>query len=234
MKNVIITGGTSGIGLSCINVFKNNNYNVIVLSRTIPENKIENVNYYKCDISNQSEVENCINKIKSKYKNIDVLINNAGIQISDSFENYDVLEWKNIMNTNYFGTCNVIYNVTKIMKNNGKILNMLSVHSSLPRTNKYAYDSSKSALEILTKELALHFAPKGITINALSFGAVNTNMNKEWEVYPERKQIARSKVPLNIIFEPDEIANICYNIINNFSEYTTGSIFVVDGGRSLL
>lgn len=89
--------------------------------------------------------------------------------------------WQQIINTNYFGTFNMIFNAYKIMDRYSTILNILSVHSNKPRVNKYAYDSSKSALEILTKELALEFGNKGITINALSFGAVNTAMNQEWK-----------------------------------------------------
>ena len=141
--------------------------------------------------------------------------------------------WQQIINTNYFGTCNMIYNAYKIMNKDSTILNILSVHSNKPRVNKYAYDSSKSALEIFTKELALEFANKGITINALSFGAVNTDMNEEWKSSPENKEVALSKVPLKIIFEPEQIANFCFTIINEFAHYTTGSIFTIDGGRSL-
>lgn len=112
------------------------------------------------------------------------------------------------------------------------ILNILSVHSSKQRENKYAYDSSKSAIEQLTKELALEFSSRNITVNALSFGAVNTNMNKD--LTEKEKEIAKNKVPLKKIFEAYEIANFIYDIVNNFSKYTTGSIFTIDGGRSLI
>lgn len=119
------------------------------------------------------------------------------------------------------------------MIENSTILNLISVHSFKPRTKKYAYDSSKSAVEILTKELALEFAPRKITVNALSFGAVETNMNNSWLIHEEQKEIARDKVPLKIVFTPMQIANFAYVIIKIFSQYTTGSIFVIDGGRSL-
>lgn len=98
----------------------------------------------------------------------------------------------------------------------------------------YAYDSSKSALEMLTKELGIELANKNITINALSFGAVETKMNEVWESDISKKEEARKKVPLKIIFKPSQIATFAYKIVENFSEYTTGSIFIVDGGRSLV
>ena len=137
------------------------------------------------------------------------------------------------MNTNYFGVCNCIHSSINIMKEGGTILNIISIHSSKPRTNKYAYDSSKSAIEMLTKELTLEFAEKKITINALSFGAVDTNMNEIWKNNPKLKEKTLNKVPLKIIFTPDEIANFAKIILTSFSKYTTGSIFVIDGGRSL-
>lgn len=236
-KNVVITGGAKGIGKCCAERFLNNSYNVIVidkiLKRNIDKELKRNVDYYCCDISIESEVRKCLLEIKEKYNKIDILINDAGIQISSPFEKYDMKSWQQIINTNYFGTCNVIYNAYKIMGRYSTILNILSVHSNKPRVNKYAYDSSKSALEILTKELALEFANNCITINALSFGAVNTDMNEEWKKNPQNKDLALSKVPLKIIFEPEQIANFCYTIINEFSSYTTGSIFTIDGGRSL-
>lgn len=235
-KNIIITGGAKGIGNACVKEFLKYNYNIIIIDKQKinVNDDSKNIIYYNCDISNELEVKNCMKEIKKKYKTIDVLINNAGIQISGKFNEYDSSCWKKVMETNYFGTCNMISNVIKMMKKDSTILNILSVHSLLPRINKYVYDSSKSAIEMLTKELALEFAEKKITINALSFGAVNTEMNKEWKTFPEKKQIAISKVPLKIIFEPQQIAKFCYIIINEFSKYTTGSIFIIDGGRHLL
>ena len=136
------------------------------------------------------------------------------------------------MNTNYFGVCNTINSCLDHFNSNSTILNIISVHSSVPRVGKYAYDSSKSAIEMLTKELALEFASKKITVNSLAFGAVNTNMNAGWSL--EEQDKARAKVPLRIIFEPEEIAKFIYTIIKYFSKYTTGSTFTIDGGRSLL
>lgn len=232
MKNIIITGGSSGIGKQCALLFKNNGYNVIVID--IIKCNISNINSYLCDISNEQELKIIIKNIYNKYKTIDILINNAAVQVSKSFEKYSCVEWKKIMENNYIGTCNMIYYVSKLMKSHSTILNISSVHSYKPRKNKYAYDCSKSAIDMLTKELALELADKNITINSLSFGAVNTEMNDIWKNNLDLKIQAKSKVPLKIIFEPIQIANFCKIIVEKFSQYTTGSIFVIDGGRSLL
>jgi len=238
-KNIIVTGSAKGIGLACAKLFLEKGYQVIGLDNdAIAINELIKSNigidYICCDISNSKDILKVCKEIISKYQKIDILINNAAIQINDNFEEYTYENWSKVMNTNYFGACNCISSFIKYMPKDSTVLNILSVHSNKPRKNRNAYDSSKSALEMLTKELALEFADKGITINALSFGAVNTNMNKSWEKNPTEKQEALSKVPMKIIFEDKNIAHFAYVITSEFSKYTTGSIFIVDGGRSLI
>ena len=236
-KTVIITGGAKGIGYACAKMFSSENYNVVIIDNDILALNSLNqfkVDKYYCDVSNYEELKKCCYFIVNRYKQVDVVINNAGIQVCESFNNYDYNKWKRIMDTNYFGTCNVISVFSDFMISGSTILNMLSVHSFRPRMNKYAYDSSKSAIEMFTKELALEFAARGITVNGLSFGAVETDMNKVWEYEGSYRKEALSKVPLRIIFKPCDIASFAYNIINNFALYTTGSVFVIDGGRSLI
>ncbi len=236
MKNVVITGGADGIGYECAKIFSGNNYKVFVLDKKINDIiKINNeIKYFKCDVSKEQEVVNVAKFISNEVNQIDVIINCAGIQIDKPFSQYSQEKWQEIMNTNYFGTCNTIHSFINNMVSGSTILNLISVHSFKPRINKYAYDSSKSALEILTKELGLEFANKNITVNALSFGAVETNMNKIWKNNISLKKMARDKVPLKIIFKPNQIAQFAYDIVENFSKYTTGSTFIIDGGRSLV
>ena len=238
MKNdIIITGGANGIGLECAKLFKSKGYNVFVLD----VDKIEGqkllkygINYYFCDVSSENNVNSVASLLSSQISQLHVIINCAAIQIEEDFENYNQKSWQNVININYFGVCNIIHAFSKFLSENSTILNLISVHSFKPRTKKYAYDSSKSAVEILTKELALEFAPHKITVNALSLGAVETKINNIWLTHGEQKEIARNKVPLKIVFTPTQIANFVYVIIKVFSKYTTGSVFVVDGGRSLI
>lgn len=237
-KVIIITGGANGIGFETASLLSKE-VNNIVYVLDIDKNrtsvlKKENINFIKCDVSKNKQVTDSIKKIFNKEKRIDILINNAAQQIVSSFKDYNEEEYLKIMRVNYIGACNCISNAIKYMNEGSTIINVLSVHSSLPRTNKYAYDSSKSALEILTKELALELASKKIAINAISFGAVETNMNDSWKTNKEEKENALKKVPLNIIFKPEDIARFIDTIIKSFSKYTTGSVFVIDGGRSLV
>lgn len=236
-KIVVITGGANGIGLATAKKFAKENMVVYVLDIDDSQSKkLEtlNINYIHCDISSYLEVKNAFDLIASKESKIDVLINNAAKQIESEFKNYNERDYLDIIKTNYLGTCNCVHNALPKMPTGGTILNILSIHSSKPRKNKIAYDCSKSAAEMLTKELALELSDKKITVNGLSFGAVNTDMNFIWETNPKLKYETLKKVPLEIIFEPNQIANFCYQIIKEFSTFTTGTIFIIDGGRVLV
>ena len=235
-KTIVITGGADGIGLSIAKKFNDNNYNIIIIDNNLKSiNKIKdkNIHCYYADVSSEKQMSYVYLDIGKKFNHIDVLVNNAAKQTESSFNDTIYAEWKKVIDTNLNGTFLTIKNSINFMKNGSTILNVISVHYNKPRKNKYAYDASKAAIAILTQELALEFAHKNITVNALSFGAVKTNMNKDWINNDEKVKQVLSKVPLNKIFTSDEIASFAYSIINDFSIYSTGSIFTIDAGRSL-
>lgn len=233
-KTIVITGGSNGIGKSISLLYLNDNYNVCVIDIVNELDKNNNIDYYYGDVSNEFQMRNIFKMIGNKYNNIDILINNAGKQEISSFEKMSISSFKSIVNNNLNGMFICTKLAYKYMKNGSKILNILSVHHFKPRINKYHYDVSKSGINMLTKELALELACKNITINSLSFGAVKTNMNKEWLDNSKEVDKVISKVPLKILFEADEIARFAKNILDLFASYTTGSDFIIDGGRSLV
>ncbi len=235
-KTIVITGGASGIGKSISLLYLKDNYNVCIIDNSTDSsnNLNEDVDYYYGDISNEFQMRNVFKSIGDKYGSIDILVNNAGKQKISSFENMSISSFKDIVNNNLNGMFICTKLAYKYMKNGSKILNILSVHHFKPRVNKYHYDVSKAGISLLTKELALELASKNITINSLSFGAVKTSMNKEWLENSEEVNKVISKVPLKIIFEPDEIAIFAKNVLDLFASYTTGSDFIIDGGRSLV
>ncbi len=233
-KTIVITGGSNGIGKSISLLYLNDNYNVCVIDIVNELDKNNNIDYYYGDVSNEFQMRNIFKMIGDKYNNIDILINNAGKQEISSFEKMSINSFKSIVNNNLNGMFICTKLAYKYMKSGSKILNILSVHHFKPRINKYHYDVSKAGINMLTKELALELACKNITINSLSFGAVKTNMNKEWLDNSKEVDKVISKVPLKILFEADEIARFAKNILDLFASYTTGSDFIIDGGRSLV
>ena len=235
-KTIVITGGINGIGASISRIFLKDNYNVIIIDNDIFSMntiKDKNVYYYYADISNEKQIDLVMKDIEKRFDSIDVLINNAAKQVVSSFDDIKFSEWKRVIDVNLNGTFLVIKKAIHLMNINSTILNIISVHHDKPRKDKYSYDVTKAAIAMLTKELALELSSRNITINALSFGAVNTDMNKDWLENSEKVEEVLSKVPLKIIFEPEEIASFVHTIISQFSSYTTGTIFTIDAGRSL-
>lgn len=236
---VIVTGGANGIGRACvIRLVHEGAIAVIADIDDINGKELEKKlkgkgKFIKTDVTNPRDVENLKEKVLEKYGKIDILINNAAKQTENSFFNMGIEEFKTVINVNLIGTFICSNIIGQTLSNEGKIINMLSVHYNLPRKNKYHYDASKAAVAMLTKEMALELIEKGITVNAISYGACNTPMNKEWINDIEKVENVKSKIPMKWIAEPNEIANFLEIILREFSEYTTGTIFNIDGGRSL-
>ena len=241
MKNkvTIITGASKGVGKAISKKMINKKAKVIIVDID-KENGIktekelgENCEFINADITKEDEIIRLKNYVMDKYKKIDILINNAAKQTENSFFNMEVDEFKEVIDTNLNGTfiCSKI--LGNEMKRGSKILNVLSVHYDQPRKNKYHYDASKAGVAILTKEMALDVIDRGITVNAISFGACETSLNADWLDNKEKVEDTLSKIPMRYIAKPEYIADFAVNILENFAQYTTGSIFNIDGGRSL-
>ena len=181
MKTVIITGTSSGIGLDLVKIFDSNGYRVISLSRNdLPNttNFSENVNHINFDITNNSDFNSLVVLIKSKYSNIDVLINNAGKLISKPFGDFSDSEFRSIYDVNLFGVVDLIKSLLPYFHEKSHIVNISSV-GGINGSSKFpglsSYSSSKGALNILTEVLAVEFK-NGPYINSLCLGAVQTPM----------------------------------------------------------
>ena len=238
-KTVVVTGGANVIGKSIAKELVKEECKVIILDIDDKEGKsIQNaskgkIEFINIDISNEKQIEEIRKYIENKYRGIDILINNAAKQTENEFFKMSTKEFREIINTNLIGTfiCSNIFG--KSMKRGSKIINMLSVHYNKPRKNKYHYDASKAGIAILTQEMALELADKGITVNGISYGACNTPMNSNWIDDRDMVNNTLNKIPLKWIAEPEEIARFTIVILKEFSDYTTGSIFNIDGGRNL-
>lgn len=238
-KTVIITGGAKGIGKAIALELLKEKCRVIILDidknegRKLQNDLNDMIEFINIDISKEEQVKEANDYIMSKYKKIDILINNAAKQTENEFFKMSVKEFKEIIDTNLVGTfiCSNIFG--KSMKKGSKIINMLSVHYNKPRKNKYHYDASKAGIAMLTQEMAIELADKGITVNGISYGACNTPMNSNWIDNKDILNNTLKKIPLKWIAEPEEIARFTVVILKEFSDYATGSIFNIDGGRSL-
>lgn len=236
-KTIIVTGGAMGIGEACADLLKNSGANVIIVdfNQAAGEETAGRLDcdFFHADISQEEDLISLRDYITGKYGSLDILVNNAAKQTEKNFFDFTVKDFAADISVNLVGTFTAIRTLCEIMKPGSTILNMLSVHYEQPRLNKYAYDASKAGIAMLTKEAALVLAEKGITVNGISYGAVRTPMNGSWIEHPEQIEQAKEKVPLGWVGEPEEIASFVKTILTEFSDYATGSIFTIDGGRRL-
>lgn len=237
-KIAIITGGTRGIGLETVRVFKENKAEVILFGskketvdnavNLLKEEGLEVSGYYP-SLNNYKEIENTIDEIVKKFGHIDILVNNAGISAKESIENTSSEDFSKIIDLNV----NAVFNMTKAVvphmkKNNGGvILNTSSMVSIYGQPSGVGYPASKFAVNGLTKSLSRELAPFNIRVNAVAPGVTRTDMVaalSEEMIAPLIKTI-----PLGRIGEPRDIANAFLFLASDLASYITGTILSVDG-----
>ncbi len=235
-KTVLITGGSKGIGLEITKTFLRHQANVIILARNKPKRKIQskgNAGYFiECDIRNLDSIDSAIKLIASKYKSIDVLVNNAGgsplapaISASPKFH-------QAIIDLNLTAPLNLSQKIARIMmkqKTTSNIINISSVVASRPTPGSAAYGAAKGGLVNLTKTLAIEWAPK-IKVNSIIVGYIETensllHYGSKREINKVAKTIAMKKMG-----KPLDVANACVFFASDLAEWITGSSLEVHGG----
>ena len=190
-KTILVTGGTRGIGKVIAEHFLELNYNVVVCSRT-PKSCDQSEQFFssygdqvlilQADVSNENDVVELVNKTLSKYKKIDVLINNAGIYGPiGSFIDNDMKHWLEAMNINMLGVLRLCRNVVPHMIENnfGRIINISGGGATKPMPMYSAYSASKAAVVRFTETIALELEKFNITVNAIAPGFIATDIHKE-------------------------------------------------------
>lgn len=224
-KIYLITGTSSGIGEAIAKFLLKKNYKVIGVSRS--KVKIKNKNYFHiyCDISDRSSDIKILNLIKKNNFKLDGIVNNAGINIPNKFDKISNLDFKKIMKTNLEAPFFIIQKMIKQIKNGGSIVNISSFSSISGGPFSSHYAISKSGIETLTKNLAIFFGKRKIRVNAISPGLINTRLAKGYKKHP-----FFSRIILERIGQPNEIAKVVYFLLSEDSSYINGQIINADGG----
>lgn len=237
-KVAIITGGTRGIGLETVRVFKENKAKVILFGSrkesvekaidTLKNEGLEVEGYYP-NLSDYTDVAKTIKEIKNKFGTIDILVNNAGISANKKIEDTTPEEFDNIINLNVKAMFYMIKAVVPYMKENheGVILNTSSMVSIYGQPSGVGYPTSKFAVNGLTKSLARELAPFNIRVNAVAPGITNTDMVAS--LPKEMIEPLIKTIPLGRLGEPRDIANAFLFLASNMASYVTGEILSVDG-----
>ncbi len=238
-KTAIITGGAQGFGLDIAERFLKSGSKVILwdndedqLKKTFEKVNNPNLNYNVIDVLDHIKIEETVKKIINK-SNIDILINNAGITgPTAELWNYDIDDWKKVLDINLHGTfycCKFI--VPHMIKNNyGRIVNIASVSGKDGNANASAYSSSKAGVIGLTKSLGKELALKNIAVNAVTPAGAKTRILDQMS--KEHVQRMLSKVPRSRFLELNELTSLVCWLSSDENSFSTGAVFDISGGRS--
>jgi len=239
-KIVLVTGGTKGIGEATVRAFLEEESIVISLSRKIPEKPLKNVIYKIVDVSDNEGVKKTITEIGNEIGNINIVINNAGIEKYKPVHLTDEEMWDEIMNVNVKGAFLVSkYTIPMMLKERyGIIINVASVQSFVITKNAAAYVTSKHALLGLTKSIALDYAPyiRSIAVCPATIRTPLADWAAKLEVGDDPKKMEEkykewgSYHLLGRVGEPEEVANVIKFLSSNQASFITGSSILVDGG----
>ena len=238
MKNIIVTGGSRGIGKCLVENLAREGHNVILnYNRSEKQaKKIQNdlkeegiiIEIYKADVSKREEVKMLISFALEKWKNIDVLINNAGIARLQMFQDVSEDDWNEMIDTNLKSAFYMSQEVipSMINKKSGCIINISSIWGMVGASCETVYSISKAGMDALTKSLAKELGPSNIRVNSIAPGVIDTDMNSH--IDKTIKKEIENETPLGKIGKPVDIYRCVKWLIED--EFTTGQIISVNGG----
>jgi len=239
----IVTGGGSGIGLAIAEKFVEHGIRTVIAGRDesklqTAKGKLGELCYpIRCDLSNLSDIPNLVDIVINRFGKIDVLVNNAGINMKKEFTEVTNDDFQKIILTNVTAVFALSKEVVKCMLEKGvqgSIINISSMASQYGIPKVIAYTASKSAIEGMTRAMAVELSPKGIRVNCIAPGFIATEMSaKALNSDQERMQKVMSRTPMGALGQPADVADAALFLALEGSKYITGVVLPVDGGNSV-
>lgn len=239
----LITGGSSGIGYAIAQRFLKEGYKTIITGRDLSKLKDaaqrlgDDCEAIQFDMDWLEQMPDFVARIKNIYGNIDVFINNAGINQKKAFTEVTNEDFERIVKVNQTGLFALSREVVKIMleqESRGVIVNIssMSAHYGIPKV--VPYTATKTALEGMTRAMAVELSPLGIRVNCVAPGFIKTPMSAQaLDNDPERKNKVLSRTPMSKLGLPEDIANAVFFLASNQAAFITGETLKVDGGNSI-
>jgi 3-oxoacyl-[acyl-carrier protein] reductase len=182
------------------------------------------------DVTKSESAENAVNKILDKFTKVDILVNNAGITRDTLLLRMSETDWDAVLNVNLKGTFNCLKAVSRpmIKARSGRIINIASIIGLIGNAGQANYSASKAGVIALTKTAAKELASRGINVNAVAPGFIQTHMTDKLTAEQKEKMLA--VIPLARMGRPEDVASVCLFLASEESAYITGQTIVVDGG----
>jgi NAD(P)-dependent dehydrogenase (short-subunit alcohol dehydrogenase family) len=187
---------------------------------------------FVADISKEAGVEHLRDEVISRLGVVDIIVNNAGVNIRKPLTDFTVAEWRSVIDTNLIGPFLLCRAFVPMMKGRGygRIINITSTMSHVATANRTAYAASKAGLLGFTKALAIELAPEAITVNGISPGWFETELTKPIWDNPEANESLVQRIPLGKWGDVDEIGKLAAYLCSNKAGYITGTDILIDGG----
>ncbi|HLA95553.1 MAG TPA: SDR family oxidoreductase [Pyrinomonadaceae bacterium] len=245
-KVALVTGASSGIGRATALLFARNGLNVVAVGRNEAElsglrddakNSEGSLKIHLADVTELSQVDRLITEIVEHFGQIDVLVNSAGVIKTGSIEDTTLDDWDKMMNINTRCVFNLMQKCLPYLETTkGNIVNVSSITGIRAFPGVLAYCVSKAAVDQLTRCSALELAKKGIRVNAVNPGVVETNLHKRGgmsvEDYEKFLANAANTHPMGRAGKPEEVAELIYYLSSDKAGWITGATYEIDGGRA--
>lgn len=233
IKKVLITGSSRGIGKAIALELKEKGYEVIgtaTSKKGIDSLSKQNITGLLLDLNSLDSIENFNETIQSNHSDISILINNAGITQDNLVISMKRKEWMDIINIHLNGTFIISKKVLKFMlkKRWGRIINITSASASIGNRGQSNYAAAKSGVEAFSKSLSKEVGSRGITVNCLAPGYIDTDMTNS--ITLEQKKEINKLIPLNRFGKPEEIAKMVSFLVSEDGSYITGQTIHINGG----
>ena len=243
-KRVWITGGSRGIGQACALLFARAGANVGLTyvsqeaeaHKTVSQCEELGVRAFamRCDVTKQKQCQETFEFFLDKMLSIDILVNNAGIIKDDLFISSEPTDWDHLFQTNVFGSlyCMQLVSKNMLLEGNGKIINITSAAGTKGGRGQVLYAATKGAIEAATRSLATELGRKGITVNSIAPGVIETDMSREIRSLAPHEILQRQVIKR--FGTPGEIATWAVMLSSSYGDFVTGQTFHIDGGLKMV
>jgi 3-oxoacyl-[acyl-carrier protein] reductase len=240
----LVTGGSRGIGRGIVEAFAAEGARVGVVykgNEAAAEEVVKGIVArggaalaLQADVADPEAAKQCVARVRQEWGRLDILVNNAGIIHDELFVRLEADDWNKVMQTNLggvFNFCKAVAYDPMMRQRSGRIINISSIVADHVNAGQTNYAASKGAINAFTRALAVELAGRGVTVNAIAPGFIETDMSAA--VRNKAGDLIKKLIPMRRLGQPDDIAQVAVFLASPASAYITGQVLVVDGGLSL-